>query len=65
MAPPFTGFETLPSLGILIIALGLIMEDAALFLLGAILGSVGIGIEVALSRILIDFVTTHIWTPKS
>jgi hypothetical protein len=62
VAPPFTGFETLPSLGIVILALGLILEDAALFFAGALVGSIGIGIEIALSRVVIDFVINHIWT---
>lgn len=65
VAPPFTGFETLPSLGIVILALGLILEDAALFFIGALIGSVGIGVEIALSRLVFDFVSTHIWTTKS
>jgi hypothetical protein len=60
VAPPFTGFETLPSLGIVIVALGLILEDAALFLTGALIGSVGIGIEITLSRVVFEFVINYI-----
>lgn len=65
IAPPFTGLDTLPSLGIVILALGLIFEDAVLFLVGVMIGSVGIGVEIALSRLVFDFVSTHIWTTKS
>jgi hypothetical protein len=46
-APPFSGLDTLPALGVVVISLALILEDALILLLGIIIGAVGIGIELA------------------
>lgn len=48
LAPPFSGLDTLPSLGVVIIALALILEDAALFTLGVIIGVVGVGLIIGI-----------------
>ncbi len=46
-APPFSGLDTLPALGVVIISLALVLEDALIVLVGIIIGSVGIGLEIA------------------
>lgn len=48
LAPPFTGLDTLPSLGVVLICLSLILEDAALLFIGLIVGGVGIALEVGI-----------------
>lgn len=53
IAPPFSGLDTLPALGIVLIGLGLILEDGLVFLAGAISGAVGIGLVLALSDLII------------
>jgi hypothetical protein len=45
-APPFSGLDTLPALGVVVISLSLILEDALLTVLGIIIGIVGIGVEL-------------------
>ena len=45
---PFSGLDTLPSLGVVIISLGVILEDILLFLLGLIVGFVGIALIIVL-----------------
>lgn len=42
LAPPFSGLDTLPSLAVVIIALSLIVEDIALYIVGLFVGVVGI-----------------------
>jgi len=42
LAPPFSGFDTLPSLAIVFITLSIILEDIYLYILGLILGLIGI-----------------------
>jgi len=48
VAPPFSGLDTLPSLGAVILALSVILGDVVLFLLGCAVGSVGMGLIFAL-----------------
>lgn len=48
LAPPFSGLDTLPSLGVVILSLGVILEDAAVAAAGVVLGVVGIVLEIAL-----------------
>ena len=47
VAVPFSGLDTLPAMGVVVISLGMILEDSLMVLLGIILGSVGIGLEIA------------------
>ena len=48
LAPPFTGLDTLPALGVVLVSLGVLLEDAAVVLLGVVVGAVGIALELAL-----------------
>jgi len=43
LAPPFSGLDTLPSLAAVLIALSLILEDFVLYIIGLIIGFIGIG----------------------
>jgi hypothetical protein len=42
VAPPFTGLDTLPSLGVVLISLGVLLEDPILGLLGLLIGTAGV-----------------------
>jgi hypothetical protein len=48
LAPPFSGLDTLPALGVVLVALGVLLEDALVAAAGAILGLVGVALEVVL-----------------
>jgi hypothetical protein len=54
VAPPFTGLDTLPAMGVVLIALSVIFEDALLLVAGLIVGSAGIGLEIALGKATFD-----------
>ena len=56
IAPPFSGLDTLPSLGAVIIALGIILEDVLLIVVGAIVGIIGLGLMVAAAALITSFV---------
>jgi hypothetical protein len=48
LAPPFSGLDTLPALGVVVLSLGVLLEDFAIVLIGVIVGAVGIALEVLL-----------------
>lgn len=51
IAPPFSGLDTLLSMGVVLIALGIIFEDILLTTIGIIIGSVGIGLVITLGTV--------------
>jgi hypothetical protein len=48
VAPPFTGLDTLPALGVVVLSLAVLFEDALLAAAGLILLIVGVVLEIAL-----------------
>jgi hypothetical protein len=48
LAPPFSGLDTLPSVGVVIVCLGIIFGDVLIVALGITAGSAGIALVVAL-----------------
>lgn len=48
VAVPFSGLDTLPALGVVIISLALIMGDALLMIFGLLVGSVGVLLAISL-----------------
>jgi hypothetical protein len=48
LAPPFTGLDTLPALGVVLLSLGVLLEDFAIVVLGVVTGAAGIALEVVL-----------------
>src|SRR3954463_12926985 len=48
LAPPFTGLDTLPALGVVLLSLGVLLEDFAIVVLGVATGAAGVALEVAL-----------------
>jgi len=51
LAPPFSGLDTLPSLGVVLICLAILLEDALIVLLGLLSGIVGIILEISLGSL--------------
>jgi hypothetical protein len=50
LAPPFTGLDTLPALGVVLLSLGVLLEDAAVVVVAVLVGAAGVLLEVALGR---------------
>ena len=48
LAPPFTGLDTLPALGVVLLSLGVLLEDAAIVVLGLAVGVAGVALEIVL-----------------
>jgi len=53
LAPPFSGLDTLPSLGVVLLSLAVLLEDVVVALAGIAVGGAGIAIEVALGAALV------------
>lgn len=51
LAPPFSALDTLPSIGVLLIALALLTRDGAAYLLGWVAGTLGIIVEIGLGNL--------------
>jgi hypothetical protein len=47
-APPFSGLDTLPSLGVVVICLGIVFSDGLIVAGGLVIGVVGLAVEIAL-----------------
>jgi len=50
VAPPFTGLDTLPALGVVILALGVLLRDFAVVAVGVALGVAGGILEIVLGK---------------
>jgi hypothetical protein len=48
LAPPFTGLDTLPALGVVLISLAVMLEDILLALVGLGVGVAGVALEIVL-----------------
>jgi hypothetical protein len=49
-APPFSGLDTLPALGVVLLSIGVLLEDVRIATVGIMVGATGVAIEVALGR---------------
>jgi hypothetical protein len=47
-APPFSGLDTLPSLGVVLLSLGVLLEDFLVVALALVVGAAGVVLEVVL-----------------
>jgi hypothetical protein len=50
VAPPFTGLDTLPALGVVVLSLGILLEDILIVAAGVLLIGAGILLEVVLAQ---------------
>ncbi|HUR73273.1 MAG TPA: exopolysaccharide biosynthesis protein [Sporichthya sp.] len=49
IAPPFSGLDTLPALGVVVLSLGVLLTDALIAGIGVLIGVGGIGLMIALA----------------
>ncbi len=59
ISPPFSGLDTLPAMGVVILCLSIILKDITLVVLGSVVGSVGIAL-LASAGFAITKVVDHI-----
>ncbi len=48
VAPPFSGLDTLPALGVVAMMLAVVLEDTVILLIGCLVGAVGTGLVIGL-----------------
>jgi hypothetical protein len=56
VAPPFTGLDTLPALGIVLISLAVLLEDVAIAIVGAVVLMAGVVLEITLGKAAVNAV---------
>jgi hypothetical protein len=52
-APPFTGLDTLPSLGVVLLSLGVLLEDAIVVAIAIVVGVAGVVLESVLGSLVV------------
>lgn len=55
LAPPFSGLDTLPSLGVVLICLAVILDDVLILLAGYAVGALGVFLVVGLGATIVHF----------
>jgi hypothetical protein len=53
-APPFSGLDTIPSLGVVVLSLGVLLRDLVIAAIGTVLGAIGVLVVVFLGRAVLD-----------
>ena len=53
IAPPFSGLDTLPALGVVVISLGVLLEDFLMTAIGVVIGAVGALLVVVLGSVVV------------
>lgn len=48
LAPPLTGLDTLPALGVVLLSLGVLLEDVLIAVVAVIVGAAGVALEIIL-----------------
>lgn len=56
LAPPFSGLDTLPSIAVLVLSLGVIFGDMIFCIVGTIIGVSGVAVTVFLGQVAVDFI---------
>ena len=55
-APPFSGLDTLPSLGVVVISLGVLLGDSLIVLVGTAIGALGAVLAIGFGTAVVHFV---------
>ena len=50
IAPPFSGLDTLPALGVVVLSVGVLLHDTVLALAGLVIGALGVGLIIGLGH---------------
>ena len=61
LAPPFTGLDTLPALGVVLLSLAVLLEDIAIVLIALITGAAGVALEIILGTAAIKGLGGLLW----
>jgi hypothetical protein len=56
IAPPFSGLDTVPALGAVVVALAIVLEDVLILGIGVMIGAGGIALIVTLGALLVRFI---------
>jgi hypothetical protein len=56
LAPPFTGLDTLPALGVVLLSLGVLLEDIAIVVAGIVVGGGGVFLEIVLGKAAVHWI---------
>jgi hypothetical protein len=56
-APPFTGLDTLPALGVVLLSLGVLLEDIVIVAIGIAVGAGGVFLEILLGKAAVHWVS--------
>jgi hypothetical protein len=54
VAPPFTGLDTLPALGVVLLSLGVLLEDFFVVVVALVVGAAGVALEIVLGKAAIN-----------
>lgn len=65
LSPPFSGLDTLPALGVVILSVGILLEDIIVVVLGVIFGIIGIALSLFLGDTIIVFIHNCISSVQS
>ena len=60
IAPPFSGLDTLPALGVVAICLAIILEDAVVLGVGVLLGTTGVALIVTIGAAIAQFISDRV-----
>ena len=60
IAPPFSGLDTLPALGAVVVSLSIILEDVVVLAIGALIGTGGAVIILTLGLAVVRLVRDHL-----
>jgi hypothetical protein len=53
LAPPFSGLDTLPALGVVLLSLGVLLEDFVVVVVAVVVGVAGVALEILLGKAVI------------
>jgi hypothetical protein len=53
LAPPFSGLDTLPSIGVVVLALGVLLTDAVLAAAGLVIGALGVAAVIGFGNLVL------------
>jgi hypothetical protein len=57
-APPFTGLDTLPALGVVLLSLGVLLEDVIVAAVGLVVGAAGVLLEIIVGSAVVHGVSS-------
>lgn len=50
LAPPFSGLDTLPALGVVVLSVGVLVHDVVFVVVGAAIGALGVAVIIGIGR---------------